>query len=262
MKITMLKLSKASVRLSSSAFWAASASLAASAIFAAYPACMAVPAVSNPDVGEIKLVPGVEPAPPNFGVVSEQFLSDFSRSLKCSVKLEKESVPAQKSEKPDNPDKAGQATTAGANSQPAANASSSDALSSSGSSIVRYEVKLASSPRPISLVLYQNPDKQIAAVRLRTKFADKDKLTAPLLVVKKLLDKQSDDRKVLASFIDSAHQENANFGMADFENSNLVVKYTGWFDKKHDYAIVDFCKPPSADSTDLVPPSDSASPKK
>lgn len=242
-------------------FLAAAALLAATATLLASPLCVALPAVSSPDVGEMKVEAGTEAPPPNFGVLSERFLSDFSRSLKCSVKLEKESIPAQKQEKTDDPNKTGQSTAAGSSSQSynqannqagnqsGASLSSSDGLGSGGSSIVRYEVKLASSPRPISLVLYQNPDRQIAAVRLRTKFADKDKLTGPLLVVKKLLDKHADDRKVLASFIDSAHQENANFGMADFENSNLVVKYTGWFDKKHDYAIVDFCKPPSSDST-------------
>lgn len=250
-------------------FLAAAALLAATATLLASPLCVALPAVSSPDVGEMKVEAGTEAPPPNFGVLSERFLSDFSRSLKCSVKLEKESIPAQKQEKADDPNKTGQSTAAGSSSQSnsqsnnqannqannqvgnqsGASLSSSEGLGSGGSSIVRYEVKLASSPRPISLVLYQNPDRQIAAVRLRTKFADKDKLTGPLLVVKKLLDKHADDRKVLASFIDSAHQENANFGMADFENSNLVVKYTGWFDKKHDYAIVDFCKPPSSDST-------------
>ncbi|MBX9939293.1 MAG: hypothetical protein K2Y32_08580 [Candidatus Obscuribacterales bacterium] len=250
MKPTNL-LSKASVLLAAAALLAATASLLAS------PLCAALPAVSSPDVGEMKVEAGNEAPPPNFGVLSERFLSDFSRSLKCSVKLEKEGIPAQKQERADDPNKTGQSTAAGSssqsnnqsNNQSGANLSSSEGLGSGGSSIVRYEVKLASSPRPISLVLYQNQDRQIAAVRLRTKFADKDKLTGPLLVVKKLLDKHADDRKVLASFIESAHQENANFGMADFENSNLVVKYTGWFDKKHDYAIVDFCKPPSSDST-------------
>lgn len=99
---------------------------------------------------------------------------------------------------------------------------------------------------PILLQLYRTPAGKLTAVRLRVPFDWRKELVAPgKLALSALVPSMNDkERRAATDLIAAAHEENASFGMADYQHQEVLVKYTGWKDKTRDYAILDFCLPP------------------
>ncbi|HMY03855.1 MAG TPA: hypothetical protein PKA48_10890 [Candidatus Obscuribacter sp.] len=106
---------------------------------------------------------------------------------------------------------------------------------------------------PILLQLYRTPAGKLTAVRLRVPFDWRKELVAPgKLALSALVPSMNDkERRAATDLIAAAHEENASFGMADYQHKEVLVKYTGWKDKTRDYAILDFCLPPQEDSSSL-----------
>lgn len=106
---------------------------------------------------------------------------------------------------------------------------------------------------PILLQLYRTPAGKLTAVRLRVPFDWRKELVAPgKLALSALVPSMNDrERRASTDLIAAAHEENASFGMADYQHKEVLVKYTGWKDKTRDYAILDFCLPPQEDSSSL-----------
>lgn len=106
---------------------------------------------------------------------------------------------------------------------------------------------------PILLQLYRTPAGKLTAVRLRVPFDWRNELVAPgKLALSALVPSMNDkERRAATDLTASAHQENASFGMADYQHQEVLVKYTGWKDKTRDYAILDFCLPPQEESSGL-----------
>lgn len=109
---------------------------------------------------------------------------------------------------------------------------------------------------PILLQLYRTPAGKLTAVRLRVPFDWRKELVAPgKLALSALVPSMNDkERRAATDLIASAHEENASFGMADYQHREVLVKYTGWKDKTRDYAILDFCLPPQDEPSENAAP--------
>ncbi len=109
---------------------------------------------------------------------------------------------------------------------------------------------------PILLQLYRTPAGKLTAVRLRVPFDWRKELVAPgKLALSALVPSMNDkERRAATDLIAAAHEENASFGMADYQHKEVLVKYTGWKDKTRDYAILDFCLPPQDEPSEAVAP--------
>ena len=109
---------------------------------------------------------------------------------------------------------------------------------------------------PILLQLYRTPAGKLTAVRLRVPFDWRKELVAPgKLALSALVPSMNDkERRAATDLIAAAHEENASFGMADYQHQEVLVKYTGWKDKTRDYAILDFCLPPQDEPSEAAAP--------
>ena len=222
-------------------------------ILAAPPKSKSVAAVKPEPVAAVKPESGVAVKPESGAVKPE---SSAAVKPEPGVAVKPEAIAKVKTE-PGVSEKAagGDEKTASAPDAVAKDSKSAIEAGEAVASAVDYKIADEKNTRevPILLQLYRTPAGKLTAVRLRVPFDWRKELVAPgKLALSALVPSMNDkERRAATDLIAAAHEENASFGMADYQHQEVLVKYTGWKDKTRDYAILDFCLPPQEDSSSL-----------